>query len=72
MFACLAEKLPQEACQALLCSVLESAGDAAAEDDSAAWNTAEAMWAVETAIAIAQKTGGSAQLAGLLHNAMQR
>lgn len=72
VYACLAEKLPQEACQALLSTVLESAGEAAAEDDSAAWDTAEAMWVVEAATAIAHKTGGSAQLAGLLCSAMQR
>ncbi len=71
VYACLAEELPQEACQALLSSVLEGMGEAAAEDDAAVWAAAEAMWVVEAAIAIARKAGTTAQLADLLLSALQ-
>lgn len=73
MYTCLAEELPQEACQAFLSSVLDDTGEAAAEDDAAAaWAAAEAMWVVEAATALARKNGGTAQLAHLLLSAVQR
>ena len=72
VYACLAEELPEEACHALLGSVLEGMGKAAAEDDSAAWETAEAMCVVEAATALACKSGSSAELAGLLLSAIHR
>ena len=72
VYACLAEQLNQEACHHLLRSVLDGASGAALAGGAAAWETAEAIWLVDTAAALARKTGGAAQLAGLLRNSMQR
>ena len=72
VYACLAEQLPEKVCHVLLGSVLEGMGQAAADDASAAWGTAEAMCVVEAAAALACKTGSAAQLAGVLLTATLR
>jgi len=70
VYACLAEELPKEACHAVLIQLLEDISKDATEDVT--WAIAEAISAIQTAMTMEQKAGGSERLDSSLLRALQR